>query len=241
MLRQKIEREFEGEVRWTKYSYVKLKKDYKKGKKAKYVKRYSSKIRYYAVGEYGDMDRPHYHILLFNAPLEYFRYNSYFDRYFSFEIEEIWKKGLVHIGKVEPASVHYCTKYHLLTPDDWRKDDCREKPFSVQSRKPGIGENYIDTEIIDYFNSSKDNYATLSNGKRIPLGRYYKNKIREKSENIEDIRETKKRAIQRANKQEEVVRNTFHTEADFFEFEREVNKNGRKKYERMLKKNKGKL
>ena len=65
---------------------------------------WKQKIRYFAVGEYGDsFDRPHYHLLIFNVPVE-LMVNG---------VEKCWKKGIIDIGEVEPASIHYCAKYCL--------------------------------------------------------------------------------------------------------------------------------
>ena len=65
----------------------------------------NQRLRYYAVGEYGTHGgRPHYHILLFNATDE----NT---------IRKAWRDskgkpiGIVHVGKVEAASIAYVTKY----------------------------------------------------------------------------------------------------------------------------------
>ena len=51
------------------------------------------------------------------------------------------------------------------------------------SRKPGIGSNYTqDGKVKDYFNYTKNSYATLKNGIKSPLGRYLKNKIFEETQ-----------------------------------------------------------
>ena len=60
------------------------------------------KVRYYAIGEYGSQfQRPHYHVLLFNVPTELIRIMA----------EKIWKKGNVHIGRVERKSIGYVAGY----------------------------------------------------------------------------------------------------------------------------------
>ena len=101
----------------------------------KYYKKSIAKpqnLRYYAVGEYGSKTtRPHYHILLFNmdinnlAPL----YNQ-------------WKHGHIMVGTVSPKSINYVTKY--MHKDFDREHDTREAPFSLMSKKPIIGNTYLE-------------------------------------------------------------------------------------------------
>lgn len=58
-----------------------------------------SNIKYYACGEYGGkFNRPHYHIILFNAKIEL--------------IQDCWQYGQIHYGmNVNEASVGYTLKY----------------------------------------------------------------------------------------------------------------------------------
>jgi hypothetical protein len=106
----------------------------------KYVKEYSKKIRYFAVGEYGSKtERPHYHILLFNYDIANLA-----------PITAQWKNtntgnplGHVDIGTVTGSSINYVTKYMFKQFN--RKTDIREAPFTLMSKKPIIGQNYIDT------------------------------------------------------------------------------------------------
>ena len=108
--------------------------------KKKYVKDYSKPIRYYAVGEYGSKtERPHYHILLFNYDIANLS-----------PITSQWKNtnygnslGHVDIGTVNGSSINYVTKYMFKDFD--RKNDTRNPPFSLMSKKPIIGYNYIKT------------------------------------------------------------------------------------------------
>jgi len=97
-------------------------------------------IRYYAVGEYGSKDhtrRPHYHLLLFNYDIA--------------NVDNIisqWKNtttgqqmGHVDVGEVTSASINYVTKY--MFKDFNKRTDTRQSPFSVMSKKPIIGNDYI--------------------------------------------------------------------------------------------------
>ena len=129
------------------------------------------KLRYYLVSEYGSKTfRPHYHALFF------------FKEVVTKEvltkcIDKTWQKGFCQIGTVKQASIHYVTKYIM------KKMDYPEglvKPFAVQSRKPGLG--------IDYVHLNSDNhhlrnaYVTNVGGFKQSMPRYYKDKIYNKAE-----------------------------------------------------------
>lgn len=59
------------------------------------------KIRYFAVGEYGDKTwRPHYHICLFGL-----------SKHHKELINKAWNKGIVHIGDITPKSAGYVVGY----------------------------------------------------------------------------------------------------------------------------------
>lgn len=213
--------------RWIKYEYSPLHK-----KMA-----YSPKIRYFACGEYGkNGDRPHYHLVLYNTPLEYFQEDPRNGKLFSDELSEIWNKGIVDIGKVERGSAHYVAKYTLKgVLDEWNYRDIRQEPFATMSRKPGIGQGYVDDNIKNYFNSSKNSYATLKNGIKQPLGRYYKEKIFEEDETLKEVQ---RRAGEYGRKKDEQQRALYATEGDFLLAKRIESFEAIRKIKRNMKKGK---
>lgn len=82
-------------------------------------------IKYYIVGEYGGTTfRPHYHAIVFNAKLEL--------------IQNAWKRGEIHFGKVEGASIGYCLKY-MTKPGKipLHHNDDRVPEFALMSK--GLG------------------------------------------------------------------------------------------------------
>lgn len=88
------------------------------------------KLRYYAIGEYGGkFDRPHYHLILWGVPPKAQE-----------RISKVWKNGIVKIGTVTQASIHYVTGYIMEKLD---KTKGREPPFALMSRNPPLGENYL--------------------------------------------------------------------------------------------------
>lgn len=132
-----------------------------------------NKIRYFCVSEYGENTlRPHYHMILFNFPLNLDLYKT---------LEQTWSLGHFHIGKVTQASIHYTTKYCLAYEDEEFRDaitdvERRERPFMLCSRRPAIGSNYLSDKNIDYHKNGLKNYL-VDSGRKIPLPRYYRERI----------------------------------------------------------------
>lgn len=119
-----------------------------------------SKIKYYAVGEYGGrFGRPHYHIILFNCSPR-------------IDIQKIWNKGMVHVGKVTSASIHYVTGY-VINDSDELEIPKNVREFSVMSKNLGI--SYLN----NYLWNKKElrDYVISKSGHRQNLPRYYRDKI----------------------------------------------------------------
>ena len=128
------------------------------------------KISYYAVGEYGDQtQRPHYHIILFNATPKM--------------VEDAWSIdnisiGNIHFGDVGSASVGYTLKYinkEKRIPQ-FNGDD-RQMEFSVMSK--GLGANYLNDRTRKWHKAKVEErcYLPLKDGKKASMPRYYKDKL----------------------------------------------------------------
>lgn len=140
------------------------KRDFQKFMKRlrKYLLRFAIKVRYFACGEYGSKgNRPHYHCILFgyDFPDKYFfcRDNRGNNLYRSPVLEKIWQFGFSSVGEeLDFDSAKYCAKYMQADLD---KQDGREKPFTLMSRKPGIALDVIPKTVYDtgdiYFNGRK--------------------------------------------------------------------------------------
>lgn len=128
------------------------------------------KIRYYSVGEYGsDTERPHYHSIMFNMhPLTLMKLGD----------GKIWEKGHIKNGNVGFESIAYVTKYVI---DRDGINEGREKPFTLMSRKPGLGENYMNSKKY-WHKQAGDHpddyrYYVIYQGNKSRMPRYYKDKI----------------------------------------------------------------
>ncbi|AXH73173.1 MAG: replication initiator protein [Microviridae sp.] len=147
----------------------------------------TTRIRYYAVGEYGSKTaRPHYHILLFNSNED--------------NIRKAWVDsngnpvGIVHVGAVTDASVAYVTKY--LIQKEYLPG--LEKPFATMSRAYGIGAHYLTDEMTNWHRSDDRNYTVRPGGLKGKLPRFYRDKIWYKPKDRERI-SSKAMALSLAN------------------------------------------
>ena len=119
-------------------------------------------IRYFYAGEYGSKPqelggaRPHYHMLLWGAPLDMkqfydFKPNPEF-HYWSWhskEIDHFWKKGFVLITQIEWSNAAYTARYSMKKLEDLAQsptiyaESGKLKEFVRMSRRPGIGMKYF--------------------------------------------------------------------------------------------------
>lgn len=130
-------------------------------------------IKYYACGEYGEMEqRPHYHVILFNSDQE--------------KVVSSWRDpqtgepiGLVHFGTVEDASVAYTSGYMMKPRIERGQFDDRLAEFSLMSK--GLGLSYLSGDVLawhtNYARFTDRMYLPLKDGKKAAMPRYYKQKI----------------------------------------------------------------
>ena len=130
-------------------------------------------LRYYACGEYGAKgDRPHYHILLFNADISNIR-----------PIEKQWSKmGFVEISPVNGNRIMYTAKY-MMKP--WNVKDTRQRPFSTMSKKPIIGHSYLEKYGVHHIeNEVLETADSQGNERRLPKA-YIRRLFTNKEDRIE--------------------------------------------------------
>lgn len=120
------------------------------------------RIRFYACGEYGGKNgRPHYHIILFGCclpecDLQSIGRSQIGNNYFTSKLLSLaWPFGFNLVAAVTPESIGYTCRYMLKKQkgdDAFVYSDYNiEAPFSLCSRKPGLGYEYYRShpEIFD--------------------------------------------------------------------------------------------
>lgn len=152
-----------------------------------------SKLRYYLVGEYGDVNQgAHYHAIIFGLQ-SCLRGRTFITR----ErptccsqcelVRRAWGQGHVFLGDVTPKSVGYVVEY--VTKNMRRTDDVRLNgrwpEFSRMSLRPGLGVDAL-WEVADvWMRYGLDNKELdVPTGARVgahvkPYGRYLRGKLRE--------------------------------------------------------------
>lgn len=154
-------------------------------------KRLDRKVRYYAVGEYGDLyGRPHYHAALFNYPTCHrlgARKRGDCTCNACTIIREVWDRGFIINLPLEVGSARYIARYVLKKMTRW--DDPRlgnrHPEFARMSLKPGIGAPVLDkiANTLRQYNlltPQGDVPVTLRHGSiEWPLGRYLRAMLRE--------------------------------------------------------------
>ncbi len=149
-------------------------------------------IRYYACGEYGGRnDRPHYHIVCFGwfpHDAKYVTTKKGVEYYGSKFLEEVWRNdeearqdgregGFVSIAALNFRACRYCCKYLQKLDDRHHK----VKPFTVMSRKPGIGANSVNPNMLV-------NGLMYCDGKTIPIPKFYVDKLKQMGYNVDVLK-----------------------------------------------------
>lgn len=95
---------------------------------------HKNKIRYFAVGEYGETyGRPHYHLVIFGVDI----------KSIAGHIDEAWDLGITETAILTPERAAYTVGYTVKKYSKERNIGGDEPEFSTMSRRPGIGYGYI--------------------------------------------------------------------------------------------------
>lgn len=131
------------------------------------------KCRFFACGEYGSTTiRPHYHLCLFiSKSIDYNRLHEV--------IQDKWSFGFIQLAELNENRMAYCAKYLVK---GGKYPEHAEKPFCLMSRKPGIGESYIEQSTYDYHLSHP--YLVKPGGLKQRLPRYWHDKMNLNNERV---------------------------------------------------------
>lgn len=127
---------------------------------AKRLRKKCGPFRFFMCGEYGDdLQRPHFHALLFGRGFDDMRMLKRLRGqpiFTSRTLDEVWGKGFASIGEVNYATAAYTAGYCIKVVKGNKADDhyarvdpisgeitSLEPEFCGMSLKPGIGDGYI--------------------------------------------------------------------------------------------------
>lgn len=147
-----------------------------------------AKVRFYAVGEYGDKtQRPHYHVALFGLPVR-----VPLDKH-SQTCECVlcasWSMGLVHVGAITMESAAYVASYTVkkMTQVTDPRLAGRHPEFARMSLRPGIGHSAMRSfkeALIDKGTGElrlvREDVPVVARvlGRKWPIGRYLRRILR---------------------------------------------------------------
>lgn len=155
----------------------------------------TTRIRFFAVGEYGDKNlRPHYHALIFGYDFPdrviYARTKDGI-RYTSEQLNRLWGLGRNELGTLTIKSANYVARYSFKKQggDNAAKHYLRTHPvtgltvqakpeFAIQSRRPGIGSTWFDKYKADCFPSD----FLVVEGRQTAVPSYYLRKLTEEDQ-----------------------------------------------------------
>lgn len=148
------------------------------------------KVRFYACGEYGEqLLRPHYHAILFGyqfRDLVHFKTQNQNSIFTSQLLSRLWPFGHSTTAAVSYQSAAYVARYTMkkISGELAAEHYLRRHPisgqlhtvrpeFSVMSRRPGIGADWLARYKSDVFPSG----FIVAEGKKMPPPRFYTSKL----------------------------------------------------------------
>lgn len=138
-------------------------------------------LRYYLCGEYGSESlRPHYHICLFGEDFSFDRKihktsPEGFKYYISPSLTDRWGMGHCLIADLTFETAAYTARYVTKKITGAKAPDyygLREPEFSLMSRRPGIGDDWLNKNIVDL-----ENGLCWSSGGLTKIPKFYQKKI----------------------------------------------------------------
>lgn len=199
-------------------------------------------IRFYGCGEYGSQgERPHYHIIIFNIPINdlkpYAKNHIGQVRYQSETIEKIWKKGYIDVANVSWESCAYVARYMLKKQKGKSAEEAyrlKEAEFTRMSRKPGIAKNYYEKNQKKIYEFDEIMIAKMDGSvQKIKPPKYYDKLFDiENEEQMNAIKEARKKIA--IEKQKSELKKTSLTEQDYLELKEQKHMQSAKMLKRKI-------
>ena len=133
-------------------------------------------IRFFMCGEYGEeLQRPHYHAIIFNYDFEDkrpFKYSSKSVLYTSPKLERLWPYGFSTIGEANYTTAAYVARYTTKKIFGEKAEEHyqgRQPEYCQMSLRPGLGFDYC----VKYAEELQAHDCIVHNGKEYALPRYY--------------------------------------------------------------------
>lgn len=131
------------------------------------------KLKYYAIGEYGDnTHRPHFHYIMFNLPDQLIVKEEI--------IQDIWSKGLVQVAVCNDNTIAYVTGYvnkKLYAAEKVGLDDLDDRLPECSMMSKGLGKNFLSKRVVAYYQEVLKPYIIVEDGKKQTMPRYYRHKL----------------------------------------------------------------
>lgn len=169
-------------------------------------------VKYFYCGEYGSTtERPHYHIILINCPLDINKfYDTHIDTNYkahwkSHELEKYWSKGMIDIAELEWSCAayvaRYCTKKLDFTQDKRIYLNEGRLPEFIRMSK-GIGFDYYEENKDKIYENDELIMKTVKgNTGSIKPPKAFDRKFKEKDPiGFMKIQKSRKKAAERAQK-----------------------------------------
>ena len=165
------------------------------------------KIRFYLAGEYGPTSgRPHYHTIVFGlhvddlVPFGVSETGSQY--YVSESVANCWKRGFISIEPANEFTIRYVTGYVTkklgVYPNEQFEREGLVPPFSLSSRKPGIGRQFLDENAQDIIQKDRIVLSTPNGSVQCGIPRYFLKALSDNGYESE-IRERSARKVKNAN------------------------------------------
>uniref|UniRef100_A0AAU8B0E5 Replication initiator protein n=1 Tax=Dulem virus 154 TaxID=3145631 RepID=A0AAU8B0E5_9VIRU len=203
-------------------------------------KQTGQELRYFAAGEYGSKTfRPHYHAIIYGLELndlEFYKVSELgFNYYNSPLVNRAWscynkdKRSITPLGFAVVAEVtwetcaytaRYTAKKNNTEGEDYFQSMNLEPPFTLMSRRPGIGAQYFE-DHPELFEHAYINVATEKGGRKFRSPKYFFNLLeRENPALASDLKAQRKELMDKSHALK--LQNTDLSYLDLLEVEEEA-------------------